>query len=171
MRICRCPNPNRQHGPIATGNRVRGHQLGRERTQMTANSGPESRIRTKCRATRRPALKFAAFADSGILLHTQAHVSERPGGGGEGGAQHFNEVKDERKRVRGHRNPAHRTACLRAPVEAANPQYGVVLVQVVPGPLRRRYPAEDCSWVWGQKSANKTEKAGARARARSKETY
>ena len=75
----------------------------------------------------------------------------RGGRGGEGDAQHFNEVKDDRERVDGHRQPAHYeacVACVRAPVEAAHPQYSaVVLVQVVPGVLCRREPAEDCGWV------------------------
>ena len=87
----------------------------------------------------------------------------RGGGGGEGDAQHFNEVKDDRERVDGHRQPAHYeacVACVRAPVEAAHPQYtAVVLVQVVPGVLCRGEPAEDCGWVClgSEKREGKTE--------------
>ena len=74
-------------------------------------------MRTKCRATRRPVLKSTAFADRILLqfARARAHVSERkrPGeggeGGGEGDAQHFNEVKDDRERVDGHGQP--RTEC------------------------------------------------------------
>ena len=101
----------------------------------------------KCRATRRPALRFTAFAGR-IILRMRAHVNQRPRAGEEGDAQHFNEVKDERARVHGHGNPARREACVRALVEAAIARYGVVLVQVVAGLLRRREAAEDCWGAW-----------------------
>ena len=102
------------------------------------------------------------------LWHSPAHAGARQstveGGGDEDhDPQNFNEVQNEREHVCGHGNPAHCTAYLRAPVEAANPQYGVVLVQVVPRVLCRRDPTEDCGWVGSQKSAEKPERAGARA--------
>ena len=58
-------------------------------------------------------------------------------------AQHFDEVEDERERVRGHGQPARCDAGVRAPVEAPEPQLGVVLEEDVSGLLCRRERAED----------------------------
>ena len=110
---------------------------------MTAKSVPDSRTRTKWRATRRPAVKPAVFSDR-ILLHTRASQSTSTADhsplwgvrGEEGNAQHFDEVEDEGERVRGHGQPAHRDARLRAPVEAPEPQLGVVNEEVVTRLLR-----------------------------------